>query len=129
MQLGALRALEFDRIVEAVAGFALTPMGDERLARLAPSTDPPRDAQMLAGTSETVRFISANGLFPLRASAELPHALTALAVEGRPLEATRLLELVAFLESIDESRAAIRRAAAAFPLLDAASGPVASFKG
>ena len=31
MQPGALRALEFDRIVEAVRGLALTPMGSERL--------------------------------------------------------------------------------------------------
>ena len=33
MQPGALRALEFDRIVEAVTGFALTPMGAERLSQ------------------------------------------------------------------------------------------------
>ena len=53
MQPGAFRALEFDRIVEAVRGFALTPMGAERLARLAPSTDPQRVAQLLASTTET----------------------------------------------------------------------------
>jgi len=45
MQLTALRALEFDRIVEAVKGFALTPMGADRLARLQPSTDPRHVAQ------------------------------------------------------------------------------------
>ena len=49
MQPGALRALEFDRIVEAVKAFALTPMGAERLARLQPSTDPRQVAQLLAG--------------------------------------------------------------------------------
>jgi DNA mismatch repair protein MutS2 len=129
MHLSALRALEFERIVEAVAGFALTPMGAARLARLAPSTDLQKVGQLLAATGETARFISANGFFPLRASADLPQTLTGLAVEGRPLEAARLLALVAFLESVDEARTAIRRAAAAFPLLDAASGPAASFKG
>ena len=40
MQPGTLKALEFDRIVEAVRGFAETPMGRDRLARLAPSADP-----------------------------------------------------------------------------------------
>jgi len=129
MQLSALRALEFDRIVEAVTSFALTPMGVERLARLAPSTDPQRVAQLLAATTETARFMSANGQFPLRASDELPQILTALAVEGRPLEAARLLALVAFLDSIDETRGLIRRAPGSFPLLDAASAPAASFKG
>ena len=104
MQPGALRALEFDRIVDAVTGFAATPMGAERLARLAPSTDPHRVAQLLAATTETVRFITTNGLFPLRASNDLPQILAALAVEGRPLEGLRLLALAAFLDSVDESR-------------------------
>jgi len=128
MPPGALRALEFDRIVEAVTGFALTPMGAERLARLTPSTDPHKVAQLLAATTETARFIAAHGQFPLRASSELPQILSALAVEGRALEALRLLALAAFLDSVDESRVAIRRVAASFPLLDAASGGAASFK-
>ena len=129
MQSGALRALEFDRVVETVTSFAMTPMGAERLSRLAPSTDPNRVAQLLAATTETAKFLSANGLFPLRGSSDLPQILGALAVEGRPLEGPRLLTLVAFLGSIDESRAAIRRAAPSFPLLDQASGAAASFKG
>ena len=129
MQPSALRALELHRIVEAVGGFALTPMGAERLARLQPSTDARHVAQLLAGTTETTRYVAAHGVFPLRASAELPQILAALAVEGRALEAPRLLALASFLDSIDESRAAIRRAAGVFPLLEAASGGAASFKG
>jgi DNA mismatch repair protein MutS2 len=129
MQPGALRALEFDRIVEAVRGFALTPMGSERLARLGPSTDPQKVAQLLASTTETTKYVAANSLFPLRASAELPQILSSLAVEGRALEPLRLLALASFLDSVDETRVAIRRAPGSFPLLDAASGPAASFKG
>ena len=129
MQPGALRALEFDRIVEAVRGLALTPMGDERLARLAPSTDPQKVAHLLAATTETTTFLAANALFPLRATGELPQILQLLAVEGRALEALRLLALASFLDSVDETRVAIRRAAATFPLLEAASGSAASFKG
>src|SRR5436309_3867411 len=128
MQPGALRALEFDRIVEALTSFALTPMGAERLARLAPSLDPHKVAQLLAATSETTRFLSANGLFPLKASSDLPQIFSALAVEGRALEAPRLLTLAAFLDSIDESKTGIRRAPGSFPLLEAASGGIASFK-
>jgi DNA mismatch repair protein MutS2 len=129
MQLSALRALEFDRIVEAVKTLALTPMGADRLARLQPSADPRQVAHLLAATSETARYIGANGLFPLRASADLPQILAALAIEGRALEAPRLLTLAAFLDSVDESKAGIRRAPGSFPLLDAASGAAASFKG
>ncbi len=129
MQPGALRALEFDRIVEAVKDFALTPMGAERLARLQPSTDPRRVAQLLAATTETARYVTAHGGLSLRASSDLPQTLAALTVEGRALEALRLLALVAFLDSVDEARTSIRRAPGSFPLLEAASGGAASFKG
>jgi DNA mismatch repair protein MutS2 len=129
MQPSALRALEFDRIAEAVTGFALSPMGAERLSRLAPSTDPQQVAQWQAATSETVRFLTAHGLFPLRASSELPQILISVAVEGRALEPLRLLALAAFLDSIDEARAGIRRASGSFPLLEAATAAAASFKG
>src|SRR5436190_15865311 len=104
MQPAALRALEFDRIIEAVTNVALTPMGAERLARIQPSTDAHKVAQLLAGTTETSRYIAAHGLFPLRASSDLPQTLAALAVEGRALEALRLLALASFLDSVDESR-------------------------
>ena len=95
MQSSALRALEFDRIVEAVRNFALTPMGAELLDHLQPSTDPQKVAQLLSATTETVKFVTTHGVFPLRASSDLPQILAALAVEGRPLEALRLLALAA----------------------------------
>src|SRR5436305_15280604 len=106
MQIAALRALEFDRIVESVRGFALTPMGDERLERLQPSSDFKEVASLLSGTSEAARYIAAHGGFPLRAPADLPDTLGALAVEGRALEPGRLLALAAFLDSVDDTRSA-----------------------
>src|SRR4030095_4339777 len=128
MQPSALRTLEFDRIVEAVGGFALTPMGAERLAVLEPSTDAQKVTQLLAATTETLRCVTSHGLFPLRASSDLPQILAALAVEGRALEPLRLLALAAFLDSVDQARAAIPRAPGSFPILDAASSGAASFK-
>src|SRR5262249_11844244 len=129
MHPGALRALEFDRVVDAVKNFALTPMGADRLARLSPSTDPDRVAQLLAPATGAARDPPATGTFRLRASSDLPQVLTPLAVDGRPLEPLRLLALAAFVDSIDETRAAIRRAPGSFPLLEAASGGAATFKG
>jgi DNA mismatch repair protein MutS2 len=129
MQLSALRALEFDRIVESVTDFAVTPMGADRVSRLTPSIDAGQVAQWQAATSETIRYVNAHGLFPLRASAELPQTIAALAVEGRALEALRLLALSTFLDSIDESRAGLRRASGSFALLEAAAAGAASFKG
>src|SRR5262245_39417881 len=128
MQPGALRVLEFDRIVEAVAGFGVTPMGRDRLARLAPSTDPHKVAQLLAATTETARYLSANGRFSLQASPELTAIIGALAVEARALESLQLLGLSAFLDSIDETRAAIRKTPGAFAILEATTSAAASFK-
>jgi DNA mismatch repair protein MutS2 len=127
MQIAALRALEFDRIVAAVRGLALTPMGEERLARLQPHSDAGKVAQLLAATSETAQFIVKNGSLPLRASTELPSILGSLAIEGRALEAPRLLALATFLDSIEETRAAIRRMAGMFPLVEQAATGASSF--
>src|SRR5215510_9230854 len=129
MQPAALKALEFDRIVEMVRGFALTPMGDERLAKIAPSSDPQKVAQLLAATTETTKYLAANSLFPLRATSDLPQTLSALAIEGRALEAARLLAMAAFLDSIDEAKSAIRRYPGTFVHLEAATGGAASFRG
>ena len=129
MHIAALKALEFDRIVDSVRGFAQTPMGDERLAQLAPSIDPIEVADLLASTTETARYIAKHGNFPLRAHAELPDILEAVAVEGRALEALRLLALASFLDSVDDTCTAIRRVAALFPRVDRAGANAASFKG
>ncbi|OFW20394.1 MAG: hypothetical protein A3H97_20920 [Acidobacteria bacterium RIFCSPLOWO2_02_FULL_65_29] len=128
MHPGTLRALEFDRIVEAVRGLASTPMGHERLARLAPSTDPQKVAQLLAATTETADFLSKHGRLPLSAPADLAQTLDTLAMQGRALDAPRLLAFAGFLESVEETRAAIRRVAATCPLLDQVSANAASFK-
>ncbi|MEQ1910920.1 MAG: endonuclease MutS2, partial [Vicinamibacterales bacterium] len=129
MHTAALKALEFDRIVYAVRGFAQTPMGDERLAHLAPSIDPIEVADLLASTTEAARYIGKHGNFPLRAHAELPEILEAVNVEGRALEALRLLALASFLDSVDDTCTAIRRVASQFPRVDRAGTNAASFKG
>ena len=94
MQPGALRALEFDRIVEAVArlradadGRASGWRGCSRRPIRRRSRSCWRRRPKRRGTS------SRTALFPLRASSELPQILGALAVEGRALEALRLLAL------------------------------------
>jgi dsDNA-specific endonuclease/ATPase MutS2 len=86
MHAGALRALEFDRIVEAVRRFALTPPGDARLSLLEPQTEPRAVASALAATSETVRFLTDNHI-AFQAPADFNLLVAALSVEGRALDA------------------------------------------
>jgi DNA mismatch repair protein MutS2 len=128
MHAGALRALEFDRIVAAVERLAQTPPGAARLARLEPLYDAREVAAALADTAETARFLSGTGEIALRAPADIDETLTALAVEGRALEALALLGLATFLGSIDATVAGIRRQRASFPLLGAAVEGAATFE-
>jgi len=127
MHAGALAALEFNRIVEAVGTFALTPLGARRLRALRPHTDPRRVAALLAATSEVLRYLEAGGEVALRAPDDLEALLAALAIEGRPLEAVRLLNLAEFLASVEIAQGAVRRAGADFPLLRALADTAASF--
>ena len=126
MNAGALRALEFDRIVEAVGRFALTPAGHTRLAALEPQIDPALVAAALSATSETVSFL-AEGDIALNANAELENALAALGVDGRALEPPQLQSLAAFLESIETTAGGIRRAKQA-PILRHLADRTASFE-
>ena len=91
MQRAAQQALEFHRIVEAVRGFAATPLGRDRLSGLRPLADVRRVVQALAATTEGTRYLADGGLFPLRAPPDIQSMLAALAMEGRPLEPLRLL--------------------------------------
>jgi DNA mismatch repair protein MutS2 len=129
MNSATLRTLEFDRIVAAVADLAVTPTGHERLLELEPLTEGTRVVAAQKATSEGTRFLADYPGFPLRAPSDLESILDALGVEGRPLEATRLLALADYLESIEHSRTAVRNATTMFQILRELVERVASFKG
>jgi DNA mismatch repair protein MutS2 len=129
MHAGTLRALEFDRIVSVVSGLAVTSLGEERLADLHPMTDAAAVGAAQRATSEGVRFLADHPGFPLRAPSDLDMILQALGVEGRALEPLRLFGLAEYLESIEQTRSAIRNVAGAFPILGALVEAVASFRG
>ncbi len=127
MYAGALRALEYDRIVEAVRRFALTPPGAARLAELQPLTDSRAVAAALAATHETTRFLR-DGTIGLQAPEDLDTLLMSLAVEGRVLEPQSLVNLATFLASVDATCAAVRKVRGSFPLLGAIVETAASFQ-
>ena len=129
MHAAVLQALEFTHIVDVLRGCAVTPLGAERLSGLKPLADPRKVAQMLAATSEGVRFNELVGGFALSAPTDLAAILGGLAVEGRALEPTRLLGLAEYLESVDTTRAAIRRTEHPFPILKSLAEGGASFRG
>jgi DNA mismatch repair protein MutS2 len=128
MNAGALRALEFDRIVAAVRSFALTPTGRVRLEALMPAVDPRQVQESQAATTEAVRYLESQPVFPLRAPEDLDEVLGLLGVAGRALEPLRLLALAVYLESIESAAHAVRRAPGHFPRLTAIVDRVAGFR-
>jgi DNA mismatch repair protein MutS2 len=131
MHPGALRALEWDRIVELVVGFALTPLGAAQLAELQPQSDPHRVGQLLAATSEGVKYLDANPAFSLHAPEDLDAIVVSLTVEGRALEPLRLLAFAEFLDSVGLTCANIRRVSSnggSFPTLKAIGESCGTFK-
>jgi DNA mismatch repair protein MutS2 len=128
MNLGARRALEFDRIVAVVTGLGVTPLGRNRLAEIHPATEVATVVGAQRATSEGVRFLTDHQAFPLRAPADLEHILEALGVDGRALEPLRLVGLADYLESTEQSRSAVARLDGAFPILKALAATIASFR-
>ncbi len=127
MHAGALRALEFDRIVDVIRGFAQTPRGEVRLAALQPADDDGVVRRALAATSETTRFLSV-GQIAVQAPPEMEAVLGGLLVEGRPLEPLQLIALANFLASVETTCLAVRRARASFPILHVIADRAASFQ-
>jgi DNA mismatch repair protein MutS2 len=127
MHAGALKTLEFDRIVEAVRRFAQTPPGAARLAKLQPLTESRGVASALAATAETARFLRDQQI-ALRAPEDLEALLVSLAVEGRILEPASLVSLATFLSSVDATCGSIRRTRASFPILASIAETSTSFE-
>jgi DNA mismatch repair protein MutS2 len=129
MHPGALKALEFDRIVEAAASFALTPIGRARILDLCPLHETASVEIALATTTETVAYLADHPGFPLRAPESLTTILDAVAVEGRMLDPSQLLGLADFLGSVEQCATGIRRVpAGSVPLLRRTADVVASFE-
>jgi DNA mismatch repair protein MutS2 len=129
MQPSVLRALEWQSIVDVVAGFALTPLGHARLEALEPQSDAPRVAQLVAATAEGVKYLDANPPISLQAPDDLASIVDSLAVEGRTLEPSQLLAFAEFLDSLGLTCATIRRISGPFPTLKAIAENCGSFKG
>jgi len=125
---GALRALEFARVVSVLETLAVTPPGRRALGAIAPLTTTSAVVTAQRATSEGVRFLTGHPGFPLRAPSELDDILGGLGVEGRALEPAHLLALSDYLESVEQCRTVLRASTGQFPILERVVGPVASFK-
>src|SRR5262245_13525250 len=126
MQSTVLRALEFDRIREALAQQAQTPFGRERALALEPSADSESVRRRLDETREAVAFLEAGGDMSIDAGDELPAVLDGLSVAAEPLTPLQLIALARFTESAQTVATGIASNPSA-PLLGRIAATVASF--
>ena len=127
MQLFALRALEFDRIREALAREAATSLGRARAAELEPAVNVEDVRVSLDRTGEAVAFSRHGGSLALSAPEDLDLVLAGLEIEHQPLDPMALLGLARFLESLEQVASGLRRAVSTAPLLAAIGDRAPSF--
>jgi DNA mismatch repair protein MutS2 len=127
MQPAVLRALEFDRIREALAFQTLTPLGRAAALALEPSSDPAEVRAWLATTSEAVKLLADGGSLSIQAPDALLDILDALAIAAQPLDPLSLVGLATFVDSVDGACDSVRRLGASAPLLGDLVSAAASF--
>ncbi len=132
MQAAVIRALEFDRIREALAREASTSLGRERALSLQPAIEPEEVSHRLALTSEAVAFTKAGGSLSIGAPDDLPDILVALDIIDEPLLPLQLVGLARFVESVEQVAGGILRGApqpgAPYALLSEIASRAASFE-
>src|SRR5687768_4307906 len=125
MQPATLRALEFDRIRDALAREASTALGRERAWSLTPATDPEAVRSGLDLTVEAATFTSTGGNLSIDATEGLPDILEGLSIGDAPLAPLQLLGLARFIDSVTSIADRIR--SASVPLLQTVVSPVGEF--
>ncbi|MEO7192850.1 MAG: Smr/MutS family protein [Vicinamibacterales bacterium] len=109
MQAAVLRALEFDRIREALASRTLTPLGRGRVEELAPATEIGAVRDALALTSEAFVFVREGGSLAIFAPDDLATTISVIGIEDHPLEPLALIGLARFLEAVSSAAGGARR--------------------
>src|SRR5258708_26458625 len=104
------RVLEFNSLLELLRGYASSPLGQRRIAEIAPSTDPTwiENQQKLA--NEIREFRRVGGRFDFSGLLEIGQLVAKSAITGATLETAEFRDVVLVVD-----RAAAWRASAAHP--------------
>ncbi len=100
----ALAALEFHKILQHVAGFTLSPPGEEAVLQLRPLQHLATIQTFLDETSEMRGLLDAGEALPLSALPDLRATLKHLQISARALAARELIELTTFLSVARRTR-------------------------
>ena len=113
----ALQVLEFDRVLEFVAGLASTTAGREMVRGLRPSADPHAVRARLDAVAETVRFLEPRSDWALPSVPDARTTMARLEVEGSVLRAAGLSRLGGLLAAGRALDRVLAEGAAGLPAL------------
>ena len=122
------RVLEFDRVLDRIAGYAQTPMGGAGVRALEPRSDPGEVSRLHDAIEELRRYAAARGYAGLGLATPIDTALARVATRGVVLEADELLEVARLARVADQLRRHLPRDADAWPTLSADRESIADLR-
>jgi DNA mismatch repair protein MutS2 len=114
-----LKALEFDKVVALVTGFAVSDPGRRRAGSVRPSPDPTEAAQRLRTTAELVGLRSRSGSVPIDDFIDQRELMLAVTPEDAVLGGEALLKIRDFVIAARTAEAFLRSRVEALPHLGA----------
>lgn len=103
MDIKSFTTLEFDKIREQVAQFAVLPFGKKELLSLVPSVSTEQVEKLLTETAEASEIIENTGSSPISGCGDIAPILSRLSV-GATLSMKELLTVAGFLSSVRRAR-------------------------
>src|SRR5581483_7084259 len=96
------RVLEFDLLLAMLRGYSQSPLGQQRIAHLAPTADRAWIEWQLQLASEVRAFLRAGGRFDFSGLHDPAQLLEKSRIEGAALEAAELRDLLVVIDRADE---------------------------
>src|SRR5205085_4897570 len=98
------RLLEFDSLRDLLRGYAASPLGQERVAQLAPSDDRGWIEQQQQLTAEVRRYLRGGARFEFAGLADVTQLVAKARIEGVALETLEIRDLIAAVDRAAEWR-------------------------
>lgn len=124
LMVSSLEQLEFHKVLEHIAGFAVSSLGVEHLADMLPLADEEairREVRMVAEVRDTLRR---GELLPLDAIYDVREALAVARIQGAYLSAENLLHCVGTLSAMRRTREYFSHRRELYPLMHELTGRI-----
>ena len=109
--------LEFDKVIQRIAGFSASPMGREEVLKMVPITDLGRISSRMGSVGEMIDLIGFDDPFPSREVPDIRKTLVRCGTEGVVLSAEALSEIGSSLIVFRQINDYLERRSEKYPVL------------